>query len=123
MLGQETLEDYRRMLPSERLSLALRASGKAIHILRPENLAWPQLASLHSVGGPLFRGFMFNRVRLFIDDQLGLPIHFDAYDWPASPQAPAEIREEYTYSDLRLNVGLSDLDFDASNGNYAFGRF
>ncbi len=68
-------------------------------------------------------GFMFYRVRLFIDDELGLPIHFDAYDWPSSPQAPAEIVEEYTYSDLRLNVGLSDLDFDASNGNYAFGRF
>ena len=40
-----------------------------------------------------------------------------------SPQAPAVMVEEYTYSDLRLNVGLSDLDFDASNGNYAFGRF
>ncbi len=67
--------------------------------------------------------FMFCRVRLFIDDELGLPIHFEAYDWPSSPQAPAEIVEEYTYSDLRLNVGLSDLDFDVSNGNYAFGRF
>ena len=67
--------------------------------------------------------FMFYRVRLFIDVELGLPIHFEAYDWPGSPQAPAEIVEEYTYNDLRLNVGLSDLDFDASNGNYAFGRF
>ena len=67
--------------------------------------------------------FMFYRVRLFIDDELGLPIHFEAYDWPSSPQAPAEMVEEYTYSDLRLNVGLSDLDFDVSNGNYAFGRF
>jgi hypothetical protein len=66
---------------------------------------------------------MFYRVRLFIDDVLGLPIHFEAYDWPSSPQAPAETVEEYTFSDLRLNVGLSDLDFDVSNGNYAFGRF
>ena len=32
--------------------------------------------------------FMFYRVRLFIDDELGLPIHFEAYDWPSSPQAP-----------------------------------
>ena len=67
--------------------------------------------------------FMFYRVRLFIDDELGLPIHFEAYDWPSSPQAPAEMVEDYTYGDLRLNVGLSDLDFDVSNGNYAFGRF
>ena len=67
--------------------------------------------------------FMFYRVRLFIDDELGLPIHFEAYDWPSSPGAPAELVEDYTFSDLRLNVGLSDLDFNVSNGNYAFGRF
>ena len=67
--------------------------------------------------------FMFYRVRVFIDDEHGLPIHFEAYDWPSSPGAPAELVEEYTFSDLRLNVGLSDLDFNVSNGNYAFGRF
>ncbi len=67
--------------------------------------------------------FMFYRVRLFIDDELGLPIHFEAYDWPSSPETPAEVVEVYTYSHLRVNVGLSDLDFDVSNGNYAFGRF
>jgi len=34
MLSQETLEQYRRMLPSERLSLALRATREAIpHLL------------------------------------------------------------------------------------------
>ncbi len=36
--------------------------------------------------------------------------------------APAVMVEEYTYSDLRVNIGLSDLDFDATNGNYSFGR-
>jgi len=33
MLGQETREDYRRMLPSERLSLALRAAREALPYL------------------------------------------------------------------------------------------
>jgi len=33
MLGQETLEAYRRMLPSERLSLALRATREALPYL------------------------------------------------------------------------------------------
>ena len=33
MLAQETLEEYRRMLPSERLSLALRATREAIPYL------------------------------------------------------------------------------------------
>jgi hypothetical protein len=67
--------------------------------------------------------YMFYRVRLFIDHQLGLPIHFEAYDWPSSPQAPAQLMEEYTYDDVKLNVGLSDRDFDVSNADYAFGRF
>jgi hypothetical protein len=35
--------------------------------------------------------FLFYRVRFLIDDELGLPIHFEAYDWPSSPQAPAEM--------------------------------
>ncbi len=67
--------------------------------------------------------FMFYRVRLFVDDELRLPIHFEAYDWPSSPGTPAKLVEDYTFSNLRLNVGLSDLDFNVSNGNYAFGRF
>jgi hypothetical protein len=33
MLRQETREDYRRMLPSERLSLALRATREALPYL------------------------------------------------------------------------------------------
>ncbi len=67
--------------------------------------------------------FLFYRVRLYIDDEIGLPIHFEAYDWPNSPEATAEMVEEYTYSDVKLNVGLTELDFDVSNRDYAFGRF
>jgi hypothetical protein len=67
--------------------------------------------------------FLFYQVRLFIDRDLGLPIRFEAYDWPANPQASPELVEEYTYSDLKLNIGLGDADFDVSNADYAFGRF
>ena len=67
--------------------------------------------------------FMFYRVRLFIDEEIGLPIHFEAYDWPIAPGMLADIVEEYSYRDLKLNVGLSDIDFDVSNKDYAFGRF
>jgi hypothetical protein len=67
--------------------------------------------------------FLFYQVRLYIDRDLGLPIRFQAYDWPANPQATPELVEEYTYSDLKLNVGLGDVDFDISNADYEFGRF
>lgn len=67
--------------------------------------------------------FMFHQVQVYIDNELGLPIRFEAYDWPETPLSAPTLVEEYRYSDLKLNVGLSDLDFDASNEDYAFGRF
>lgn len=66
---------------------------------------------------------MFYRVRVFFDQELGLPIRFEAYDWPASLKAVPELVEEYIYMDLKLNVGLCDLDFDVTNAYYSFGRF
>jgi hypothetical protein len=67
--------------------------------------------------------FLFYRVRVYIDRDLGLPIRFEAYDWPKSAQSELALEEEYTYTDLKLNVGLRDIDFDVSNANYSFGRF
>ncbi len=67
--------------------------------------------------------FMFYRVRLYIDKELALPIRFEAYDWPKRRGTEPDLAEEYTYSDLKLNVGLSDLDFDVANAAYSFGRF
>ena len=55
------------------------------------------------------------KVRVFIDQELGLPIRFEAYDWPKRPKAEPELLEEYTYTHLKLNVGLRDIDFDVSN--------
>jgi Protein of unknown function (DUF1571) len=67
--------------------------------------------------------FLHFRVRVFIDQDLGLPIRFEAYDWPKRPHSEPELLEEYTYMHLKLNVGLHDIDFDASNAEYSFGRF
>ena len=67
--------------------------------------------------------FLFHKVRVFIDDELGLPIRFEAYDWPKLPHAEPELAEEYTYNEIRLNTGLQEVDFDVSNKEYAFGRF
>jgi hypothetical protein len=67
--------------------------------------------------------FVFHEVRLYIDHELGLPTRFEAYDWPAREGQPAPLLEEYIYSDLKINVGLTDADFDPSNKAYSFGRF
>jgi hypothetical protein len=67
--------------------------------------------------------FNLHKVRLFIDKEIGLPIRFEGYDWPAEEGGEADLVEEYAFQDLKLNVGLDDVDFDAANKQYAFGRF
>ena len=67
--------------------------------------------------------FLFHKVRLFIDQEHGLPVRFEAYDWPKDKDAAPELVEEYTYLDLRVNTGLKEQDFDPDNAAYSFGRF
>jgi len=43
-----------------------------------------------------------------------------AYDWPTTPGGEAPLIEEYTYYNVKLNVGLTDLDFDKTNPAYNF---
>lgn len=69
------------------------------------------------------QSYLFHKVKVYVDHEHDLPIRFEAYDWPRAAGAPAELVEEYSYVDLRLNVGLSDHDFDPGNRAYSFGRF
>lgn len=62
----------------------------------------------------------FHLAQVFIDDELTLPIRYIAYDWPTEPGATPEVIEEYNYIDLKLNVGLTDSDFDPRNPQYSF---
>ena len=78
------------------------------------------IESLHPQRHP---SYMFHKVKLYFDQEHGLPIRFEAYDWPRRPGLAAELVEEYTYHNLRLNPGLSEQDFDPSNPQYSFGRF
>jgi hypothetical protein len=78
------------------------------------------IESIHPTRQPRF---LFHKVRLFIDSELNLPIRFEAYDWPKHRDAPAELVEEYSYTELKLNVCLGDMDFDTANRQYSFGRF
>ncbi|MCU0871229.1 MAG: DUF1571 domain-containing protein [Pirellulaceae bacterium] len=62
----------------------------------------------------------FKTARIMIDDELNLPVHYSAYDWPEKEGEPVSLLEEYTYTDVKLNVGLTDLDFDHRNEAYRF---
>lgn len=66
--------------------------------------------------------FEFHKAQVFIDDELNVPVRYVAYDWPATPGGEPPLIEEYTYYNIKVNVGLTDLDFDTSNPAYSFPR-
>jgi hypothetical protein len=59
-------------------------------------------------------GYYGYRVLLNFDEENHLPIRVMVYDWAD------QLVEDYTYSDLRVNPGLTSQDFDPSNKEYGF---
>ena len=55
---------------------------------------------------PPDKGYYGHRINVHIDQTLRLPIRIEVFGWND------ELLEMYHYSDLKLNVGLSDDDFD-----------
>jgi hypothetical protein len=64
--------------------------------------------------------FLYHIARVYVDNQMNLPVRFEAYEWPANPGEQPPLVEEYTYLNLKLNNGFTDADFDIANPNYQF---
>lgn len=67
--------------------------------------------------------FRYHIARIFIDDELQLPIRYASYDWADQPGGEPPLIEEYTYLKMKFNVGLTDADFDSHNAAYGFGTY
>jgi hypothetical protein len=64
--------------------------------------------------------YRYHIARIYVDEELDLPIRHESYDWPDEEGGQPKLLEEYTYLNLRLNVGLTDWDFDHRNEEYDF---
>lgn len=64
--------------------------------------------------------FDFHKVEIFIDDEYQIPVRYAAFTWPNSMGGDPQLLEEYTYLNMKLNVGLKAIDFDHTNPDYAF---
>jgi hypothetical protein len=64
--------------------------------------------------------FQFHLARIFVDEELLMPIRYESYDWPSEPGGEPELIEEYTYLNLKLNNGFTDEDFSIQNPAYHF---
>jgi Protein of unknown function (DUF1571) len=62
----------------------------------------------------------FHIARIYLDTTLRIPIRYEAFLWPPKPGGEPLLEEQYSYTDLKLNVGLNDKDFDPDNKAYQF---
>jgi hypothetical protein len=54
----------------------------------------------------------FHLAHVFIDKESHMPVRLDFYDWPDNRSEEPPLLGEFTYSAVKLNVGLTDADFD-----------
>jgi hypothetical protein len=73
-----------------------------------EDRACTMIMLRHVVQRPEYE---FERAEIFIDDELQVPIRYAAYLFPEKKGEESPVEEEYTYTKLKLNVGLKDKDF------------
>jgi hypothetical protein len=56
-------------------------------------------------------GLEFHIANVFVDDELHVPVRVDLSLWPTHSGQKPPILAEYTYTDLKLNVGIPDSVF------------
>jgi hypothetical protein len=61
----------------------------------------------------------FSRAEICFDAERKLPLRYSAYGWDENGGEGA-LLESYTYTDIKTNVGLSEIDFDPNNPAYNF---
>jgi outer membrane lipoprotein-sorting protein len=64
--------------------------------------------------------FKFHKTRLFISLETNLPVRLEQIGFPTKSGDTAPVVEEYTYSSIKTNIGLTDQDFDRKNKSYRF---
>lgn len=66
------------------------------------------------------REFKNHMTRVFIEKKTKHVVRVEQYGWPRRGNEEPPLLEEYTYSNVKMNVGLKDIDFDRRNPNYSF---
>jgi hypothetical protein len=65
----------------------------------------------------------FSLAEIVVDPDRQLILAYRSFGWPNPEGSPPPILESYSYHDLKLNVGLTDADFDTKNPEYGFPAF
>lgn len=66
------------------------------------------------------QGIHFQMTRLYIEHETGFPVKVQQYEFAARNSGAPVLVEDYTYAQIKANVGLTDADFDTKNKAYNF---
>lgn len=66
------------------------------------------------------KGAKFHITRLYVGKDSGLPVRAESFGFPTKTGAKPHIVEQYTYLNVKKNMGLKSGDFDTSNEAYDF---
>ena len=62
----------------------------------------------------------FRMARVLVDNEHKVPVYYAAFGWGATEEDDPVPLEEYAYINLKVNVGLTEIDFDIENPEYQF---
>ena len=93
-----------------------KANGQSMYVILHANRArrWTQADHPKKGETVMVPDYYGSRLVLWIDDALQLPLQIDIYDLEGN------LYEHYEHHDLKLNVGLTNADFDPKNPAYRF---
>jgi hypothetical protein len=93
-----------------------RATGQSMYVILHANRArkWWQPDHPEKGDAVFVPDYYAGRLVLWIDEKLQLPLQIDLYDHQGN------LYEHYEHHDLKVNVGLTDADFDPKNPAYGF---
>ena len=64
--------------------------------------------------------FKFHMTRLWIDEKSGLAVRVQQFGFPKKKDARPPVIEDYTFSEIKPEVRLTDRDFDKENPSYNY---
>ena len=62
----------------------------------------------------------FHIAKVYIDKELKMPIRYQAHIWPKPGSTKPQLLEEYTYLNVKVNQGFTDIDFSPDNPKYKY---
>jgi hypothetical protein len=64
--------------------------------------------------------FKYHIARIFVDNEQPIPLRYEAYDWPEEQESKPVLLEEFTFQNIKLNVGFTDAEFRRDYPEYGF---